>query len=86
MRETTSQGLAETLKWISENKHHNGYWTRGERFFVLAGDEAMLRIPVALHVPGMMEGDDYAETGKMYRPSEAGRAFLISNGHHGGEA
>lgn len=74
MKQTTSKSLAETLAWISENNHHRGYWTDGEKFFVLEGETARLRIPVDIHVPGMMEGDDYAVTGKMYRPSEAALA------------
>lgn len=80
MRQTTSQNLAETLNWISRNDHHRGYWTVGEKFFVLEGRDARLRIPVEIHVPGMIEGDDFAETGKMFRPSEAGRNFLLPIG------
>lgn len=78
MKQITSKNLTETLKWISENDHHRGYWTDGERFFVLEGESARLRIPVGIHVPGMMEGDDFGVTGKMYRPSEAGLA--VTNG------
>lgn len=79
MKQTTSRSLSETLSWISENNHHRGYWTAGEEFFVLEGNAARLRIPVDIHVPGMMEADEWTETGKMYRPSEAGRRAL-SNG------
>lgn len=78
MKQTTSKSLTETLAWITENNHHRGYWTDGEEFFILEGKEARLRIPAGVHVPGMMEGDDWQETGKMYRPSEAGRAALTN--------
>jgi hypothetical protein len=80
MKQTTSSSLIETLTWITENDHHRGYWTDGEKFFVLEGEDARLRIPVDIHAPGMMEGDDFRQTGKMYRPSDHGRAVLLSNG------
>jgi hypothetical protein len=76
IKQTISKNLVETLDWITENAHHRGYWTGGEKFFVLEGQDATLFIPVAVHVPGMMEGDDWKTTKRMYRPSEAGRAFL----------
>jgi hypothetical protein len=77
MKETTSRSLAESLAWISENSHHSGHWSTGEKFFVLEGNSARLRIPVEVHVPGMMEADERG-TGRMYRVSAAGHAFLVA--------
>lgn len=77
-KQTTSSSLAETLTWIAQNPHHHGYWTHAEKFLVLEGEAAELWIPVEIHVPGMMEADDFEETGRMYRPSEAGRVILAS--------
>jgi hypothetical protein len=74
-RRTTSGSLSETLTWITQNAHHHGYWTHGEEFFVLEGDVGELWIPVDIHVPGMMEADNFTETGRMYRPSDAGRVL-----------
>lgn len=78
-RKTTSGCLSETLSWITLNPHHHGFWTHGEKFFVLEGDAEELWIPVDIHVPGMMEPDEFTETGRMYRPSDVGRAFVAAH-------
>ncbi|MGY3582348.1 hypothetical protein ACVIGB_000728 [Bradyrhizobium sp. USDA 4341] len=77
MKEKTSRSLVESLAWISENDHHSGHWSAGEKFFVLDGHSARLRIPAEVHVSGMMEADDRG-TGRMYRVSAAGHAFLAA--------
>jgi len=79
LRETVAKSTADVMRWIVENDHHHGYWTgpvENPTAFMLCGKTNCLRIPARIHIPGMMEADDFDRTGRMYRPTDAGRAAL----------
>lgn len=69
----------DVLEWIVAHDHHEGWWSGPHdalKAFHLRGRSAELVIPASVHVPGMMEPDDFKATGRMYRPSDAGRLAL----------
>lgn len=79
---TVASSTADVMKWILANEHHRGWWTgpmEARTSFYLEGETARLRIPAAIHRPGMMRGADYEKTKRMYEPTDAGRAALQSS-------
>jgi hypothetical protein len=84
LTETVATCTADVMRWILANNHHHGYWTGPldrRTAFCLEGNRARLRIPALIHRPGMMEADDFEKTGRMYKPTPAGRAALSQEGH-----
>lgn len=82
LTETIATCSADVIRWIVENEHHRGYWTGSiehPREFILEGRSARLCIPVKIHKPGLIQGADYNATGRMYEPTDAGRAALAQS-------
>jgi hypothetical protein len=70
---------ADVVRWVRDNKHYEGWWSgsySAPTHFTLRGKNTTLVIPAAIHDPEAIEPDDFATTGRMYRPSAKGLALL----------
>lgn len=78
MRQLTARTRAEVLKWMDTEPHHIAS-AMDDKFFVLQGYGARLRIPYELNRT-LEYGKHFVPGGKfdtrMYRPTAAGRKII----------